>query len=59
MIKEIELFLFILSIIYTIRFLFEFVIRLFQQEPVPMKVQKVEEIVIYLSISYIITYLII
>ena len=59
MIKEIELFLFILSIIYTIRFLFEFVIRLFQQEPVPMKVQKVEEIAIYLSISYIITYLII
>jgi len=58
MIEQIKLFLFILSIVFSLRFVVEFVLKLFQEEPVPMKVSKVDEVVLYFTISYIITYLI-
>jgi hypothetical protein len=58
MIEQIKLFLFTLSIVFSLRFVVEFVLKLFQEEPVPMKVSKVDEVVLYFTISYIITYLI-
>jgi hypothetical protein len=59
MIEQIKLFVFVLSFVYTLKFIFEFIIKLFQSEPVPMAVTKVNEVFLYLSISYIITYFII
>jgi len=59
MIEQIKLFLFILSLVFTLRFVFEFIIKLFQEEPQPMEVNSVKEVFIYLALSYIITYIII
>jgi len=56
---EIKLFLFVLSIIYTLRFLVEFVIRLTQENPEPMVMSKIEQTVQIISLSYIITYILI
>ena len=59
MINEIKIFLLILSIVYSLRFIIEFVVKLLQEEPVPMKISKVNEVLLYFSLSYIITSLII
>jgi hypothetical protein len=59
MIEQFKLFLLILSCVYTLRFILEFIVKLFQSEPVPMKVSKVNETILYLTTSYIITYFII
>jgi hypothetical protein len=59
MINEIKLFLFVLSIVYTIRFLFEFVFKLFQENPEQLMLRDTEKIFLYLSTSYIITYFLI
>jgi hypothetical protein len=60
MIEEIKLYLFILSIIFLSKFIFEAIIKLFLLEtPNPMKISKVNENVIYFALSYIITYIII
>ena len=58
-INEIKIFLLILSIVYSLRFIIEFVVKLLQEEPVPMKISKVNEVLLYFSLSYIITSLII
>jgi hypothetical protein len=59
MINEIKIFLLILSIVYSLRFVIEFVVKLLQEEPVPMKISKANEVLLYFSLSYIITSLII
>jgi hypothetical protein len=59
MIEQFKLFLFVLSIVFTLRFVVEFIIKLFQEEPQPMEVSSVKEVFIYLALSYIITYIII
>jgi|694.fasta_scaffold39382_12 hypothetical protein len=58
-INEIKIFFLVLSFVYSLRFILEFIIKLIQEEPVPMKINKVNEIFLYLSLSYIITSLII
>lgn len=58
-INEIKIFLLILSIVYSLRFIIEFVVKLLQEEPVPMKISKANEVLLYFSLSYIITSLII
>jgi hypothetical protein len=57
--QEIKLFLFVLSIIYTLRYIFEFVFKLTQEDSQPMKLTKIEGIVLYFATSYIITYFLI
>jgi hypothetical protein len=52
---QIKVFLFVLSIIYSLRFLIEFGIKFFQEEPTPMKINEIEKIILYFSSSYIIT----
>jgi hypothetical protein len=54
---QIKLFLFVLSIIYTLRFVFELVVRLFQDNPDAMKLTKLEQFYQFVGLSYIITYL--
>jgi len=56
---EIKLFLFVLSIIYSLRFLIEFGIKFFQEEPTPMTINDVEKTILYFTSSYIITYFLI
>ena len=59
MINEIKIFFLILSMVFTLRFIVEFIVKLYQEEPVPMKINKVNEVFLYLSLSYIITSIII
>lgn len=59
MINEIKLFLFVLSIIYGLRFIIEFVIKLFQENPEPINIKETEKVFLYISTSYIITYILI
>lgn len=57
--QEIKLFLFVLSIIYSIRIVVEFAIKLTQENPEPMKLSKVEQAIQVIALSYIITYILI
>jgi hypothetical protein len=59
MIQEIKLFLFVLSIVYSIRIVVEFVFKLTQENPEPMKLSKLEQTVQVFALSYIITYILI
>jgi hypothetical protein len=59
MISEIKIFLLILSVVFTLRFIVEFIVKLYQEEPVPMKINKINEVFLYLSLSYIITSIIV
>ena len=55
--QQIKLFLFVLSIIYTLRFIVELVLRLFQDNPDPISINKIEQYTQYFALSYIITFL--
>ena len=57
MMQQIKLFFFVLGILYLTKFLLEFIIKLFQENPEPMKLSNVEQIIILVSSSYIITYI--
>jgi hypothetical protein len=59
MMEQIKIYLFVLSIIYSIRFLIEFTVRLTQENPEQMKLSKVEDALLLFSLSYIITYFLI
>jgi len=59
MIEQIKLFLFVTSIIYTLRFVVEFVVRLTQENPEPMTMSKLDQVFQIISLSYIITYILI
>jgi hypothetical protein len=59
MMEQIKLFLFVLSIIYCSRFIFEFLFKLTQENPEPLVVKETEKIFLYFTISYIITYILI
>jgi hypothetical protein len=59
MVQEIKIFLFILSLIFTMRFILEFIMKFFQDEPEPINITKYDIVFIYLTISYIITFIII
>ena len=56
---EIKIFLLVLSVIYSLRYVFEFVIKLIINNTEPIKLSKVEGILLYFSTSYIITYFLI
>jgi hypothetical protein len=56
MMTEIKIFLFILSIVYTLRFVIEFIFKLFEENPSVITISKYNQVFLYLTISYIITY---
>jgi hypothetical protein len=57
--EEIELFVFILSTLFTGTFAFNFILKLFQDNPEPLKISRLDGTLLYLAISYIITYFLI
>lgn len=59
MITEIKLFLFVLSCVYTLRFIVEFIVKLFEENPSVLKVSKINQSLLYFTVSYIITYFLI
>jgi hypothetical protein len=59
MMEQIKIFLLVLSVVYLSKFIIEFIIKLMQDNPEPMKISKVEEVIQLLSSSYIITYFLI
>jgi hypothetical protein len=58
MINEIKIFLFVLSCLFVTKLLLEFIIKIFQPVTEPMKLGDVEKVSLYLSVSYIITFII-
>jgi hypothetical protein len=56
---QINVFLFVLSIIHSLRYLVEFGIKFFQEEPTPMEINEIEKTILYFTSSYIITYFLI
>ena len=59
MIGNIELFVFVLSVVFILRFVGEFVVKLIQTTPDPLEINKYEKVILYIAVSYIITYIII
>ena len=57
--EEIKLFVFVLSMLYTTVFGFNFVLKLFQDNHEPMKISKLYGALLYVAVSYIITYFLI
>ena len=55
--EEIELFLFILSTLHITVFVINLSGRLFQDNPEPMKISKLDGVLIYAAIAYTITYI--
>lgn len=55
--QEIKLFLFFLSILFLLKNLVVFAVKLFQTDPQPMTLTKAEVILIYSSFSYLLTFL--
>lgn len=59
MIQKIELFVFVLSLLYSSKHLFNFVSMLMQDNPTPIVLERIEKILLYLSTSYIVTAIIV
>jgi hypothetical protein len=54
----IKSYFFILSIVFNLRIIIEIIIKLTQTEPEKISINSIENILIYFSVSYIITYII-
>jgi hypothetical protein len=54
---QVKIFLFVISILFSIRLIAEFTIKLFQDNPEPLVLSKIEQVLIYLAVSYIITFI--
>lgn len=59
MIHDIKLYLFILSVVYTLKFIIDFVWRFTQEDPEPMVITKIDKSLLYFTIAYILTYFLI
>jgi len=58
MIEQLKFLFFILSCTFTLKYFFEFLIKfIFIEDPKPIIIKGFKEFLIYLSISYIITFL--
>jgi hypothetical protein len=56
---QIKLYLLILTIIYICRFLFQLVMKLRDDNPEPLTINKTDKILLYFVSAYIITYFLI
>ena len=54
---EIKIFFFVLSILFLLKNLAVFVIKILQTDPKPMIITRIETILMYLSFSYILTFI--
>jgi hypothetical protein len=55
MLQRIELFVFVLSIIYSLKHIVQIIIETSKDDPTPLSIGKVEKVLLYLAMSYIIT----
>lgn len=58
MIKAISIFLFVFSIIFLLRYIVEIFLAVRSEVPKPININKIIELFLYVSVSYIITFLI-
>lgn len=58
MIKIVSIFFFIFSIIFLTRYLVEVILAVRSETPKPININKIVEIFLYISVSYILTFLI-
>lgn len=58
MMPKIELFLFVLSLVYSIKYLIVFILNIQQETPQPIKIDKTNQIFLYGSVAYVFTYII-
>jgi len=58
MIVNIVIFFTVLSIVYLAKFLISFLVNFFSEEPKPMTLSKIDTVLIYLAVSYLITFII-
>lgn len=58
MIRHIEIYLLVLSSVYLFKFVIEFILKLKDENPKPIEISKINQIFIYLAISYVITFII-
>ena len=54
---QVKIFLFVISVLFSMRLIAEFTIKLFQDNPEPLVLSKIEQVLIYLAASYIITFI--
>jgi hypothetical protein len=59
MISEIKLFLFVLSMVFELRFISTFIYQLTRETPEELKISEVEKTLLYFATAYIITYILI
>jgi hypothetical protein len=57
--QQIKEFFFVLSIIYSLKFVFEFLMRFREENPEPIEIHKVDKVFLYFTTAYIITYILI
>lgn len=55
MINNIFVFLFVLSTVYILRFVVEFIFQLTQENPKTIELSNIEKVIMYIAFSYIIT----
>lgn len=58
MINQIQIFLLVLSVVFLLKFAIEFLLKLRDDNPKPIEITKVNQVFIYLAISYVITFII-
>jgi hypothetical protein len=54
--QEIKLYLFVLSIIFLLKYVIDFGLKLMSDNTEPVTLSKIEGVFLYLATSYIITY---
>jgi len=54
---QVKIFLFVISVLFSMRLIAEFTIKLFQDNPEPLVISKIEQVLIYIAASYIITFI--
>jgi len=54
---QVKIFLFVISVLFSTRLIAEFTIKLFQDNPEPLVLSKIQQVLIYLAASYIITFI--
>ena len=59
MMEEIKLYFFVLSLVYIVTFIIKFIMKFFQETPTPLQLTKIEQVIVYFAISYIITFFLI
>jgi hypothetical protein len=59
MINEIKLFLFVLCLVFELKFVFQFLYQLTRENPEPLKIKEMDKTLLYFTTAYIITYILI